>query len=95
MDVPLWSGRAAAGDTASKLIHAESIQSNVSTPQGTVEDWRHDAFILNGCCCKNKKPGFAERVTNLPCFEVSRCGAGGARGSTGKGGEGGGKHVTG
>ncbi|KAM8772424.1 uncharacterized protein AB9X84_009572 isoform 1-T1 [Acanthopagrus schlegelii] len=28
MDVPLWSGRAAAGDTASKLIHAESIQSN-------------------------------------------------------------------
>lgn len=34
IDVALWSGQAAAGDTASDLIHSDIIQSKVSAPAG-------------------------------------------------------------
>lgn len=40
IDVALWSGQAAAGDTASELIHSSIAQSKVSTPAGRLGNWR-------------------------------------------------------
>lgn len=40
IDVALWSGQAAAGDTASELIHSSIVHSEVSTPAGRQSNWR-------------------------------------------------------
>lgn len=40
IDVALWSGQAAAGDTTSELIHSSIVQSKVSTPAGRPGNWR-------------------------------------------------------
>lgn len=56
VDVALWPGRPAAEDAASDLTHAESIQSKVSSSQGSqgaVEYLRYDALRRDSRAMRN------------------------------------------